>query len=182
MKERIDGTGRTGFTELAREHYDAVYRFLVNQAPTRPDAADLTQETFVRAQKAFGRFDGSRPFAPWIYKIARHVVADFYRRHRGAEELEEGAHTDPRPDPREEADTAEARARIWQLARQLKPRHHQVLLLFYREELSIEETAQAMALTRVHVKVLLHRARAQLKALLADEMNLQEVVYEDTDR
>jgi len=182
MNESGSVVGESGFAALARQHYDGVYRFLLNQAPDPQDAADLTQETFLRALKGFKRFDPNREFAPWIFKIARHVVADFYRSRREGTSLENVGFEDPQPGPREQTDSTEARVRIWQLARSLKPKHHQVLLLFYKENLSIEETARAMGITGVHVKVLLHRARSLLKALLADEPNLQEIVYENLDR
>lgn len=155
------------FSALARDHYDPVYRFLLRQAPTPQDAADLTQETFLRALKAFARFDPERAFAPWIFTIARRQLADFYRQRGTRPESLEREIEDPASDPREQAAAAEQTEQLWKLARGLKPAWHQVLLLHYEESFSINEIAEIMGITRTHVKVLLFRARSALKTRLS---------------
>lgn len=157
------------FPSLARQYYEPVYRFLRRQLPTEADAADLTQETFLRAQQSFSRFDDSRDFAPWIYTIARRCAADFYRKRKQATELLEDRFTDPEPDPHARVAAGEDSAALWEMAAQLKPKQHQVLLLHYREQFSIAETAIIMGLSQTHVKVLLFRARTALKRLLPEE-------------
>lgn len=166
--------GQADFGLLAREFYVPVYRFIAQQVPSPDDAADLTQEAFLRAQRSFGQFDPAREFAPWIFTIARRTLADFYRQRENQHELLEDAHADPGPDPRERLDSVEGADRIWEHVKRLKPRYHQVLLLHYRENLSLKETAAAMGLTTVHVKVLLFRARAALKHRLPADTHLKE--------
>ena len=56
---------------------------------------------------------------------------------------------------------------LWRLARTLKPRHWEVLWFRYGEGFSVAETARAMRTNEIHVKVLLHRARARLARRLA---------------
>ena len=56
---------------------------------------------------------------------------------------------------------------LWRMARALKPRHWEVLWFRYGEGFSIAETARAMRTNEIHVKVLLHRARAALAKRLA---------------
>jgi RNA polymerase sigma-70 factor (ECF subfamily) len=56
---------------------------------------------------------------------------------------------------------------LWQLARALKPRQREALWFRYGEGFSIAETARAMRTNEIHVKVLLHRARARLAGRLA---------------
>ncbi|NDV61421.1 sigma-70 family RNA polymerase sigma factor [Puniceicoccales bacterium CK1056] len=166
--------GKPDFSSLARQFYEPVYRFILRQAPTAEDAADLTQETFIRAQKNFGRFDPEREFAPWLFTIARRTVADFYRQRRQLHELLEDGHADPAPDPRECLDVEESVEQLWSQARKLKPKYHQVLLLHYKENLSLKQTAVAMGLTTVHVKVLLFRARSALKRHLPANTLIEE--------
>lgn len=154
------------FRRLAEAYYAPVFQFLARQVPDRADAEDLTQLTFIEAYRSFGRFDPGRPFAPWIYTIARRCLADFYRK-RGFpnEDLSEGM-ADPEPDPREAASRSESADRLWAAARRLKPKYHQVLLLHYHEQFSLGETAGILGLSVPHVKVLLFRARKLLKKRL----------------
>lgn len=155
------------FSILARDFYDPVYRFLLRQAPSSQDAADLTQETFVRAQKAFPTFDLRREFAPWIFTIARRQLADFYRKRGQPHEALEIEPEDPDRGPREQASRNEQADHVWKLASGLKPNFHQVLLLHYEEELPVADIAKIMGITRTHVKVLLFRARSALKTRLS---------------
>jgi len=156
------------FAGVARDHYEPVYRFILRQVPSSADAADLTQETFLRAQKAFPKYDQERPFAPWIFRIARRQLADYFRRRPPqATDVLEADPADPGADPLGHAERAERSAMVWRQAARLKPKLHQVLLLHYEEGFSIAEMGEVMGLTQTHVKVLLFRARSALKKHLS---------------
>lgn len=155
------------FTRLAEEFYQPVYRFLIRLAPSTADAADLTQQTFIRAFKGFHHYQPSRAFAPWIYTIARRTVADFYRANPGLPvvDLKESL-ADSADDPRVAAEVGESAASVWLYARQLKPKFHQILLLHYQEGFSVQESARIMGISLTHAKVLLFRARGALRQSL----------------
>jgi RNA polymerase sigma factor (sigma-70 family) len=74
------------FTRLAREFYEPVYFFVARQIGNKADAADVTQQVFLKGFQSFSRFDPSREFAPWIYTIARRCIADFFRSSKGHHE------------------------------------------------------------------------------------------------
>ena len=155
------------FTRLAEEYYEPVFNFIARLAPNHADAADLTQQTFIRAFKGFHQYQPSRAFAPWVYTIARRCVADFYRGNPGLhlEELPESiAHGGD--DPRDAAEAGDFAAAVWNQARQLKPKFHQILLLHYQEGFSVQETARIMGISQTHAKVLLFRARSALRQRL----------------
>lgn len=152
-----------GFPDLARAYYEQVFQFIAKQSPNQADAADITQQTFVRAFKSFRNYDPERDFAPWIFTIARRCVADFYRqRKQNTVGLDETL-TDPEPGPRENTVQREKADNLWELARGLKVKHYQVLLLHYKENFDLRETASIMGVSLTHAKVLLFRARAALK-------------------
>jgi RNA polymerase sigma-70 factor (ECF subfamily) len=153
----------TNFSDLAGKYYEPVYFFISRQSPNQADAADITQLTFIKAFKSFHRYDGSRDFAPWIYTIARRCVADFYRQRKQAAVAVEETLVDPQPGPRETADQKDKADNIWDLARGLKVKQYQILLLHYKENFSLRETAEIMGMTLTHAKVLIFRARAALK-------------------
>lgn len=174
VSDRSTSEADLDFSRLAREYYEPVYRFILRQAPGEEDAADVTQETFIRAQRGFGSYDPNREFGPWIFTIARRAMADFYRQRRHSHELLEEAHMDPTPGPRELLDDSDRIDAIWIEASRLKPRFHQVLLLHYQEQLSLKDTAASMGVSVVHVKVLLYRARAALKKRLPASVSFEE--------
>lgn len=160
-----DAPGQS-YARLAREFYDPVYYFIARQLNSREDAADLTQQVFLRGFQSFDRFDPSREFAPWIYTIARRVLADHFRSRKQTAEPVTDTIADPDPDPGSVADQQDAADRIWDLAAGLKHTQHQVLLLHYKENFTLRETAKIMGISLTHAKVLLFRARKALKQRL----------------
>lgn len=154
---------RQRFSALAREHYEPVYCFIARQVSNQADAADLTQQVFVKGFQSFDRFDLDRAFAPWIFTIARRSMVDFFRSNKYRGEPVHESIVDPRANPRDVTTSKDGAKEIWQLASELKPQQHQVLLLHYKENFSMQEVARIMGITTTHAKVLVFRARAALK-------------------
>src|ERR671935_42546 len=73
-------TARQSFAEIAEEHLDAVYRYLLLMTRDRTTAEDLTGETFEKAFRSWRRFDPRRA-APrtWLCQIARNAALDHFR-------------------------------------------------------------------------------------------------------
>jgi RNA polymerase sigma-70 factor (ECF subfamily) len=67
------------FESLFRAHQAAVYAWIVRVVRDRAAAEDLTVETFWRVWKHRATYDRSRPFAPWVRRIATHVALDHLR-------------------------------------------------------------------------------------------------------
>src|SRR5206468_3023416 len=76
---------------FVREHYPAIYRYLLYLAG-RPDLAeDLTQETFVQAWRALDRFQGRASLRTWLHRIAQREFLQMLRRQRPENSLEVAA-------------------------------------------------------------------------------------------
>ncbi len=72
-----------GFAVLYDRYRDRVYTYLRARTTSGEDAADLTQQVFLRAFDALPQYRGGREaFAPWLFRIARNAATDFYRRQR----------------------------------------------------------------------------------------------------
>ena len=144
-----------------------------------PTAEDLAQESFVKAFRHLDRFDPSRKFSSWLFKIAHNTTLDYLRRQRlNLVPLEapidsEGESTrEIIAAPEEQGPQALAERSEWgrgleQALEQLRPQYREILVLRFQEELAYDEIAEVTGLTMGTVKVHLHRARKQLaKALI----------------
>ncbi len=69
------------FGELYRRYLPRLYRYLRTRTGSEDDAADLVQQTFLKALDALpGYRDRGLPFAAWLFRIARNVLTDAHRR------------------------------------------------------------------------------------------------------
>ncbi|HEX6992918.1 MAG TPA: RNA polymerase sigma factor [Gammaproteobacteria bacterium] len=157
------------FEQLYRSHYRRV-RGLCRQLLGRADSADdAAQEAFMRAYRAFDRYDPAQPFAAWIMTIASRYCIDVVRRRAkeaqlfGDEDVERVDHGS------EEATTLDAlvaseRAEELKAAIASLPDKHRIpLVLAYFEDASYDEIAAVLGVTRNHVGVLILRAKQALR-------------------
>lgn len=75
QRNRLDAS----FDELFLSHKRRAFAFALRMAGNREDAEDITQEAFLRAYKAFDRYDGSRPFDRWLFRIIANLFVDRLR-------------------------------------------------------------------------------------------------------
>jgi RNA polymerase sigma-70 factor (ECF subfamily) len=157
------------FEELVTRFEGRIFGFAVNQCRHAGDASEVAQETFVRAYQAISQYDSRRPFAPWLFAIARRKCLDSMRaalRHSD-ETMPELTDLD---DPAELLAREEQRRDLWQLARRRLPQaQFQATWLRYVEDMKVADIARVLGTTETHVKVLLFRARNTLAAELQDE-------------
>ena len=135
------------------------------------DAADLTQETFVRVYRALPSYDPSRPFGPWLRKIAWNCGLSVRRDGSAGVPRVSGNDApeavDPAPGPEEEAVGNEERLRVAGAMAGLPAELRMVMVLRAVEGLSYEEIALAAGIPAGTVMSRLSRARTRLLAALA---------------
>jgi RNA polymerase sigma-70 factor, ECF subfamily len=164
---------RQAFGDLYECHLDAIYRYIYYRVGDTHEAEDLTETVFVKAWEALDRYRaGEVPFAAWLYRIAHNQVVDRHRTARPTAELPD-QHPDPGLGANPEAQAAQnemSRVLAAALA-QLDPLGQQVLTLRFINGLSHAETAQIVERPEGTVRVLQHRALAQLRGLLLGQMD-----------
>jgi RNA polymerase sigma-70 factor (ECF subfamily) len=77
--ERFRAGDPDAVREIYREHAGAVHTVARSIVRDRELAADVVQQTFVKAWRAARSFEGNRELAPWLYSIARHTAIDMVR-------------------------------------------------------------------------------------------------------
>lgn len=163
--------GETGLFELLMRRYNQrVYRVARSVLRDDAEAEELTQEIWVRAFTHLAQFAGRSRFSTWLTRIALHEAWARARRSRRFESLETGPAGRWREhpasgssDPEHEAVFRQLQAALENAVDSLPPVYRTVFVLREIEEMSTEQTAEALELTKGAVKVRLHRARALLR-------------------
>ena len=153
------------FTAVVREHGAAVFGFVFRRVRNRDLAADLTQETFLRAWRGRRGFRGDSSMRGWLCVIAANVVRDHARsaRRRPAEVLSaELPDTPAGGDLADRVVGGEALTRLHDALAELPDNHREMFLLRERDGLSYREIASALGCPIGSVMSGLSRARARL--------------------
>jgi RNA polymerase sigma-70 factor (ECF subfamily) len=161
---------RAAFEALVTRHRRAVYRLCWSATGNPADADDAAQETFVRLFRALPSYDLSRPFLPWLRKIAWNTSLSLRRDANAGvarvpeDGLSEAA--DPAPGPAEAAERRQETERVAGAMEGLPPELRTVLVLRAVEGLSYAEIAEATGVPAGTVMSRLSRARDRLAAML----------------
>lgn len=164
--------GDTQAFEQVYEHFfTPVYRYTAFRVPAEV-AEDLTADIFVKMWEKLHLYKVHKgvPFGAWVFRIARHVIIDSYRREREWEELSEEL-VDPDGDNLADSRTKTNDAlRVVQGAMAKLPRRYrEVLLLSYIAELPHSEIARSLDMTEGGVRILKFRALRKLESYLPPE-------------
>jgi RNA polymerase sigma-70 factor (ECF subfamily) len=171
---------REKFGRLVEIHKRSVYGLCLRLLGSADEAADAAQEAFTRAYASRSTFDRVLPFAPWVLRIARNHCLDLLRRRAPASsgvdlgaESTEGDRTelaDPgalRGD--ESLERSELSVALQAAVTALPASYREVIHLFHVEQMGYREIAEVMEVPIGTVMTWLHRARAQLRAALAEK-------------
>jgi len=184
------GGDRNAFDRLVEEFSPAIEAFLHRHAGRKilekVESEDLLQETFLRAFRSIGRFEGADEgsFLAWLRAIADHVVLDHVRKLRAGDGILEkevsldgkrpggnGSSWEIERELSGSEDTPLGRMRrderferLKRVMARLKPDHAQVIFLARVRGLPIREVARKMERTPEATSMLLFRALLKLKA------------------
>ena len=166
------------FGELVRRYEGKIFRLAQHVTQNREDAEDVLQETFMKAYEHLDQFKGDSKFYTWIVRIAVNQALMKLRRRRTDksvsldETIDTGEDTVVREiasweeDPEQRFSREELGEILDGAIESLDPLYRSVFVLRDIEELSTEETADALGLSVPAVKSRLLRARLQLREKL----------------
>lgn len=160
------------FDVLVTRHRRAVYHVCYRFVNNHEDAADLTQDTFVRAWKALASFRGQARFSTWVHRIAVNVSLNrvSLKTPRG-ESMDFDALADTRePAPGQSILVAERQALVRAAVAALPPRQRAALILRTYHELSHQEVADLVGTSVGAVKANVFHALANLKKRLGPQL------------
>jgi len=168
--------GESGLFELLLRRYNQrVYRVGRSVLHDDAEAEEVAQEIWVRIYTHLSQFARRSRFSTWLTRIAYHQAWAHAKRRKRLQSVDVEAHHRRRDsgasagrDPEQEVSRRELRSVLERAVDSLPLAYRTVFMLREVEEMSTEETATALQLTRSAVKVRLHRARALLRRELSD--------------
>ena len=159
------------FAALFERTHVALLGYAVRRVADPADAADIVAETFLVAWRRLDEVPGGSEARPWLFGVARRLLANHYRGERRrnalADRLRETLPAVVRPPTAGESTIQAALGRLSQ-------DDQEILRLVAWEELAREEIAVALGVSRAAVRVRLHRARQRLTTAmkaLDEELN-----------
>jgi RNA polymerase sigma-70 factor (ECF subfamily) len=170
------------YRELIRRYERPLLSLLFRMVRDRELAEDLAQETFIKALNAIESYRPEFKFSSWIFKIANNAAIDHLRRRAlDTLSLEGSPHAetpeaieatalqigDRQESPLDEVAARELGGQIEAAIARLRPEYRSCILLRHVEGRPYEEIAQMLNLPLGTVKTYIHRARNELREMLA---------------
>jgi len=167
------------FEQLVRQYENQVFRVAQHITQNREDAEDIAQDVFLKAYQKLHQFQGNSKFSTWLVRIAVNESLMRLRRRKTAKtvsmdqdiQTEDGAiprdFAEWRPNPEEIYSQSELGDILRKTIQGLPPGFRTVFTLRDIENMSTEETAEALGLSVPAVKSRLLRARLQLRERLS---------------
>ena len=176
------GGQERAYRELVRRYERPIFSLLYRMVRDRELAEDLSQDTFVKALNAIESYKPEYKFSSWLFKIANNAAIDHLRRRELDTLSLEGSPHAVTPDAMEATalqigdrsenalDIVQAKELGGEIERaiaQLRPEYRACILLRHVDGRAYEEIAEMLDLPLGTVKTYIHRARNELRRLLA---------------
>ncbi len=167
------------FSLLIDRYKNKAFSLLKRILNNEMDAEEALQDSFLKAFNSLNSFRRDSKFSTWFYRIVYNTgltVAASKKRKIEKEMSSVDDHFDlSAEDDMVYATTDNAKEYIHEMINKLPVRHALVIILFYIDNMSLNEISQVMDISLVNTKVLLHRSRNALRDLLLKH-NYQEVI------
>lgn len=175
--------GLDAFGKIVDSYQNRVFGFVRRMVPNQEEAADVTQEVFIKAFQSFERFDHRSSVRTWLFRIAHNLCIDRARKVKrsvtlvGLVDSEQGEVIevfDDRWQPDRIVMDAELMDVVEASIRSMSDKLRSVLLLHDREDMPYEEIAESLGLPVGTVKSRLFLARTHLQNSVKQYLDRQE--------
>ena len=176
LARRVQAGDRDALERLVRRYVRPVQAVAASFLSEPSEIEDAAQEAFLRALGAIDRYDPSRPFAPWLYQIARNVARNQIgaRAIRSTEPLSLHQPEAGEAAPDLAAERREMRARLERELARLPEQRRTAFRLVEVEGIAAAETGRIMGISPGTVRSHVHHARRHLRKALAEYADVTE--------
>ncbi|HEY3057977.1 MAG TPA: sigma-70 family RNA polymerase sigma factor [Chloroflexota bacterium] len=185
LVQRAQAGDRDALSALVQSQQIYVYSIAMSLMHNPADAADMTQEAFVRLLRSLGTYRGETKFTTWLYRLVTNICLDGLRRRgRPVESLDEPSSTQAGDDaqtagerladsdrwthPEEEVELRESATEVRAAMTRLPAPQRLALTLHYFQEMRYEDIADTMGLPLNTVKSHIRRGKERLAVLLSN--------------
>lgn len=177
--KRVQAGDVAAFDQLIRKYRERLFGVVYNLTSNREDAADLVQDSFIKAFQAINRFHGQSAFFTWLYKIAVNTTLSHLRKNKLRQffSLEKIQEDDPaakilseltdKSGADRDAYLHELQEKLNEAMQKLSIKHRTVITLFEIDGLSHAEIAEVMECSEGTVRSRLHYAKQFLQGELS---------------
>jgi len=173
--EAIQAGQTQRFEELVSAYQNRLFGAMFVMLGDRQDAEDITQEAFTRAFLKLEAFQAKSSFFTWLHRIAFNLAIDLRRREKrarniGKVSMDVASDTlqSSDPSPPKQSEQSETQQKVYDALAKIDPERRSVITLRDLQGMDYAEIAEVLAIPIGTVRSRLHRARIELKELLAD--------------
>jgi RNA polymerase sigma-70 factor (ECF subfamily) len=184
LVQRAQAGDREALAALVTSQQTYVYSIAMSLMHNPADAADMTQEAFIRLMRSLGTYRGETKFTTWLYRLVTNICLDGLRRRgRAVDSLDEPVGTTTGEDgqsagerladndrwtqPEEEVELRESATEVRQALTRLPGPQRLALTLHYFDDMRYEDIAEIMGLPLNTVKSHIRRGKERLAVLLS---------------
>lgn len=181
LVQRAQKGDEAAFEKIVTTYEARVFALALRFTGSPADAADLTQEVFLRAWRSLATFRGDSTLSTWLYRITNNLCLDHARRHTQVatmpleeEDTGEGRLPEMRAAsiPEEALEQGEVQREIAAALEKLSDEHRQMICLRDMDGYTYAEIAEALNLEEGTVKSRLARARSKMREILLARGNI----------
>jgi RNA polymerase sigma-70 factor (ECF subfamily) len=170
LLRRVQADDLDAFEEFFARYRNPIFRTAYGLTGDRQAAEEILQDTFARAYRYRHTFHQDVSPLPWLHRVSLNLCYSRLSRRRldtgPIDESTEYRLPDDRPLPAERAEQAELRQIVREGIAALPEKHQGVVVLYYLQRLSLQETAQVLGIQLGTVKSRLHYALRGLRVQL----------------
>lgn len=182
LVERAKKGDQDAFEQLVRDNQNRVFSLALRLVNDREEAADLSQEAFVRAWQGLRSFQGESSFSTWLYRLTTNLCIDWLRRQKRREGVEPAVSLDDEDsgwaepadrdsDPHLLLERSERGKALARGLDRLPDWQRRVLVLRELSGLSYQEIGDELDIDLGTVKSRIARARLNLRKILLEDGN-----------
>jgi RNA polymerase sigma-70 factor (ECF subfamily) len=181
--EEVLAGKQSAFTYLVDRHKDHVFNLAVKICGNREEAEEISQDAFIKAFRSLAQFKMKSSFATWLYRIVYNTAVSHVRgRKKGPLLLEDfpAAISDciGTNSTEDEAEEEYRKALVNFALQKISEEERGIIGLYYYEELSTEEIAMIVGISRSNVKVKLFRARQKMVEII-ENVEKENLIYHE---
>lgn len=175
LVKKTQAGNKEAFGELVLRYQKRIYELAYSFTHDVEDAYDLSQDIFIKALEAIGRFQGNSSFYTWLYQIARNTCIDYTRKKKRRKLITFGdiplinrlCRENSRNQMIHRVEKKEISEQIKKAVNRLPPRQKQVFVLRHYQQLNLKEIAELLGLKIGTVKAHHFNAIRKLRKLLS---------------